>query len=198
MTAEMCSMEGRMERASTRGHGQTAVIWTQGGRHGIPAPAYRRTTMHWKTRSVLEDQASRACADAETGDKRAAARYGVSRRTVNRWRHEGPLPLRAMQGFLFAATDPMRYATELMVTAEHRQIEVLDRTGLIAYYRELLAEDSAVEGEDNAHRIRRSVDWLARAEVSQKDATIDVKKAACERRFAVLGVTEAEVFGGGS
>ena len=154
--------------------------------------------MHHKTEDVLRRMAGLACEDAESNDKRAAGRYKVSRRTVNRWRHEGPLPIRAAQGFLFAAADPMRYATELMVTAEHRQIEALGRADLIAYYRELLAEDSAVEGEDNAHRIRRSVDWLARAEVSQKDATIDVKKAACERRFAVLGVTEAEVFGGGS
>lgn len=151
--------------------------------------------MNARTRDVLKAAAARAHADAEPDDRKAVARHGKSRRTWARARAEGPVEVRAAQAYLWESPHPWRIAAELTATAKHRTVERLSRAELIERYRDLLEADAIGEGEDNALRVRRSVDWMDRAAASERDAAIDMEKAACERRFAVLGVTEPEVFG---
>lgn len=152
-----------------------------------------------RRRDVIAAAAAAAHVDAEGGrpDRDAARRFSTSRRTVNRWTHDGPPAVREFSLYLLHSPDPYRVAVDALAIAKQHAIARKSTPDLIADYRALMQQECRVEAEDRMDDVQRGVSWLDRAAASARDAAVDAEKAACEREFAARGVTEAEVFGGG-
>lgn len=128
-----------------------------------------------------------------TTPKREALRMGNSVRTQRRWSTEGPPQLRQIALYLEGHPNPHRILAHVRTMAD-AQIRALSNADLIADYRLLLVEECDVEAADRRGFLVGS--WLDVAAESERDAAVDIRKAAIEREFAVRRITRAEVLNG--
>lgn len=145
------------------------------------------------TDEVAHGSAARAHRNGHEGlsDKKVAALHQVSRRTANRWEHEGPPQLThyAMNTpFKFPLIGHLRAAAMEEIRNETRE-ELIDRT------RALLRHEKACEGADNVNDVSQGVNWLDRAAHKEKDAGVELELAARFKRCAELRIPEHEIFG---
>lgn len=133
----------------------------------------------------------RAHQDAEPVPKKAARRLGVSARTARRYPHDGPPQLRQMAFYMDDHPNGHRILANLKAMAD-RKVRDMSTPDLIHEYRLTLLEECGVEAEDRAGCFNEA-SWLDVAAESERDAAVDLKKAAIEREFAVRGVTREEV-----
>lgn len=145
-------------------------------------------------RDIAFALAAFAQADAEPVAKRAARRHATSERTVQRWAVEGPPAMRNAALFLSRAADAIRHAASLLTAACRSDLARRSRAELVVLYHEVLAAEKAAEAVDTCGDLRRG-GWLERARATEADAALDLRKAAIERRFAELRITDADVWG---
>lgn len=135
--------------------------------------------------------AATAHADAVPVPKREARRLGKSPRTVRRWNHDGPPHLRQMALYLHGHPNPHRIIASLRAAA-NADLEAMTTAQLKAEYRRLLVEECTVEAEDRRGTLD-GTKWLDVAAESERDAAVDLRKAAIERIFAGRKVRMEEV-----
>lgn len=130
---------------------------------------------------VTMEAAAMAHGEAFETDKRAALALGCSRRSANRYRHEGPPVLHHFGDYAMASPHPERivaFAQSLL----RRYVRGLTRDQLIGRYREALLAEPGHEATDRLHQVDGS-SWLVRAQASQADAGVDELKGAIELEF---------------
>lgn len=164
---------------------------------GSPVAFPENPTLPPLARDIAFALAAFAQSDAEPTAKRAARRHETSERTVQRWAVEGPPAMRNAALFLSRATNAVRHAASLLTAACRSDLARLSQPQLTALYHEVLAAEKAAEAVDTCGDMRRGGSWLDRARATEADAALDLRKAAIERRFAELRMTDAEVWGGG-
>lgn len=154
----------------------------------------RGETMDPLTRDMVHGVAGMAWEDAEPNDKKAARRWGVSRRTATRYRHEGPPWLRAAIEKLILLPDPWRIVATLMGSVKQAAVAGLTRPALIARYHELRVTEIRYESRDTILDREPNHDWLERARATERDVRINAEKAACEREFYRRRIPYTEVY----
>lgn len=134
--------------------------------------------------------AAKAHEDADGCPKRSIA----SARSARRWRQEGKgSPCDSFGQYLMGVDDPFRVLANVRAVAL-ASIETLSRAETITEYRKVVASEKAREAENTVLDLTRGASWLDRAAASERDAGVDLRKAALERRLAQLRVTDAEVW----
>lgn len=166
------------------------------GLPGSPVAFPENPTLPPLARDIAFALAAFAQADAEPVAKRAARRHQTSERTVQRWAVEGPPAMRNAALFLSRAADAVRHAASLLTAACRSDLGRRSRAELVTLYHDVLAAEKAAEAIDTCGDLRRGGCWLERARATEADAALDLRKAAIERRFAELRLTDAEVWGG--
>ncbi len=166
----------------------------RGPRHVVGRPKSDRLAAEVRRRIAAETHIV-----AHANPKRAAARLGLSVRTIQRWHsmdYEGSPYARFLEA-LEGADDPWTVLAFCEAAARRVVMGLPDKdiATLGAEYRELLAKDAEGEGADNGNKVRRGVEWVDRFFTSRADAKDDLAKAAYELEFAFRGVGEREVFG---
>lgn len=148
-----------------------------------------------RRRDVTARMAAHAHGDAQPNDKKAATDHRVSRRTANRWRHEGPPEIRDAQRFLYQSANPFRYRATLAAAAKQRAVSGLTDSEVVERIHELLPMEKEVEGRDNGNDTRRGIGLLDRALEKDRDAALNEELSALYREAASRGMTEKDVFG---
>lgn len=149
--------------------------------------------MSKRAEDVVRRTSAASHADQPGPDKKKAGRWGTSRRTQNRWKHDGPPQIRDAQLYLLNSPNPHRALATLKVAQKQAHMRTLLKADLIARYREVVQMDKHGEAEDTNHDLCSETPWLDRALSSERDAALDAEKAAIEREFAVRGVSLEEV-----
>ena len=150
-----------------------------------------------ETDIVRQTMAALAHGDAYQNPKRAAAAMGVTTRTARRWRSPYEAkgsPQCKYAKYLRHSSDPFRLVASNYAEAVQSTTRKWSKSKLITEYREALKRDKHHEAQDTANALSRGVRWLDRAADSERDVADDLLKAACEREFAVRGISEEEVF----
>lgn len=123
--------------------------------------------------------------------KREAHRLGTSARTQRRWATEGPPQLRQLSLYLDGHPAPHRILAHVRAMAE-LDIRDTPTADLIAEYRDLLLKECEVEAKDRRTVLARDA-WLDVAAASERNAAVDVRKAAIVREFAARRIRHEEV-----
>ena len=140
---------------------------------------------------ALVEGAARAHADAVRVPKREALRLGKSPRTIRRWSHDGPPHVVQTAMYLHGHPKPFRILANLRAVA-NADLEAMSTPALISEYRRLLVEECSVEAEDREGTLI-GTKWLDVAAQSERDAAVDLRKAAIEKIFAGRRVSMEEV-----
>ena len=138
--------------------------------------------------------------DAHPNGKAAAIDNGVSYRRERGWGYPGECqgsPVERFDRYLETAQWPDRLLAHSRATVMEKRYRSLSRPEVIAKIRELYTHDSTAEGEENAARFTRGLSPLDRAAIHERDAAHDIALSALWRRAHDLGISEADVFGGG-
>ena len=117
-------------------------------------------------------------------------------RTVRRWKRDGVgSPQHQYNRYFLVNPRKYQLIAHLKALAKAEAIELLSTTDLITRFHEIREMEKIREGEDNALDMRRSVCWLDRAHMKERDAGLNEELAAIMREFAVRGITEEVVMG---
>jgi len=130
--------------------------------------------------------------DAEVADLHSDT--GRSRRSFARDRRIGYPGMHTMESYLFNCPNPMRIVAWAKAKA-YRELREKSDADLIQSYLEELAYECGVESDDRRDTVTRGVSWLDRKASSERNASVDLRKAAHEEIFAERGITEERVFG---
>ena len=144
-------------------------------------------------RDATRGLAGVAWSDAEPSDKRAALRYYVTRRTANRYRHEGPPWLRAAIAQCAKSEKPWRLAAALMAALKRATVKKLDNRELIFRVHDLRLNEIGCNAGDRVAD-RRRLGWLELATAAERVAAMYTEKAACYRECARRRLDAREVF----
>lgn len=144
---------------------------------------------------MVKGVAGVAWGEAESNDKRVARKYGVSRRTASRYRHEGPPWLRQAIHHVLTARNPWRLVSVLVTTVKEHTLAGMPKPLLLARYLELRVADARAECEDEVMEMEQGHGWLERAHAAEVASALLAEKAACCREFYRRGVREDEVYG---
>lgn len=174
---ERCGRTGLGRTTETAGNGQT-----------------RNETMNGYRMDAMQHGVARAHADAVRVPKKEAQRMDKSVRTTRRWAVEGPPQLRQLALYLEDHPGPHRILASVSAMAD-RKVRSMTDADLIHEYRLLLVQECEVEAADRAGSFN-GASWLDVAAESERDAAVDLKKAAIEREFAVRRITREAVFHG--
>ena len=151
-----------------------------------------------QTDIVSQTLAALAHGDAYPNPKRVAAAMGVTTRTARRWRSPYEAkgsPQDKYAKYLRHSSDPFRLVASNYAQAVQSTVRKWSKSKLIVEYNAALKRDKHHEAVDTCNSLNRGIRWLDRAADSERDVADDLLKAACEREFAVRGMTEEEVFG---
>lgn len=150
--------------------------------------------MNARERDTMSTMVARAHAEAVRVPKREAMRMGISARSARRWCSEGPPHVRQMALYLDGHPNPHRILANLRAMAE-ADVQQMTKADLIAEYRRLLGEECEVEAVDRRGTMF-GTSWVDTAAESERDAAIDLRKAAIERQFEARRITREEVRNG--
>lgn len=136
--------------------------------------------------------------DAEEGDKDAADRHGIARRTACDWRTKGPPPVRHFQTYLWNSPTPYRLLAQVKVVAKARTMDELETKGaegLIERYHEIRRLEKMAAAEESLAESDPKETWLNRCRASTRVAALNEEKAAIEFQFAERRISWDEVWG---
>lgn len=131
-------------------------------------------------------------------DKRAAARYGISRQEANRRRVYGSGPVRDVLELIACATpeEAMRVAGQVLAAARARALGGKSDAELVGIYRRNLAAEIDHEAEDRRLQLPGGT-WRAKSRARMRDGSTDILLGSIENLFDARGLTEADVLARG-
>lgn len=157
-------------------------------------PQTRNRRVNAYQRDTMTQLAAVAHSDSTAAPKQEARRMHVADRTARRWSTHGPPQVRQIALYLHDHPAPHRIIAHLRAMAES---DIRERTKdeLIREYRDLLVTECDVEAEDRKGTVS-GTSWLDIAAQSERDAAVDLRKAAIEREFAARRIGRDEVLHG--
>lgn len=145
--------------------------------------------------------AALAHADSHPCTTTVARVHGVTPRTAQRWARPADSqgsPQERYDRYLATSPDAFRLHAHNEATIVQRRLTRLSDKELIDRVHELDREDATGEGADNAAKVSRGIPLEERAAIAERDAAIELERAACLRELAARGRSEADVYGGRS
>jgi hypothetical protein len=142
--------------------------------------------------------AALAHADAHPCTRTVAEVAGVTTRTARRWSSPGEAQGSPQERYdvLFATSpDAWRYHAHNEATIVQRRMVRLSDRELADRIRQLDADDAIAEGADNAAKVQRGIPPAERAAIAERDAAIELERAACWREIHARGLGENDVYG---
>jgi len=116
--------------------------------------------------------AAMAHGDAAPNDKRSAGRWKVSRRTANRWTHDGPPQVKACAIYLIGCDRPERVVAYLAAVSA-KDVRDMTKDQLLDAYRQVLRDEAGAEYDDRLADLDPTTPWNDCATRSERDAAID-------------------------
>lgn len=134
-------------------------------------------------RDLLTRTSAAAWADAEPNDGACARRYGVTRRTANRYRHDGPPWLRQAMQQAMRCRDPWRVAGAMLADLKVGTVHKLDTPTLIRRVVELRKAAIRCESEERTMECG-SAPWADVAVVLDRCVAVQAERSAVLRELA--------------
>lgn len=143
---------------------------------------------------AMHRSSAHAHKEAYPDDRECSEANDVHRTTPHRWSTSGRgSPLSRFAKYFDAAPDQFRLLAHLETRSIQKTVRKLLTPDLVALFHRVVQEDADDECAERKLEVLGE-DWLDLARAIEKDASSDLRKAACVREFAVRRLTREEVW----